>query len=101
VELEKPQGKNDGSVNGVRYFTTPPNHGVFIRPGLVSFPYRPSLPHRTKLKRIREPSKPKTSAATPVAPSASFKKAAHAAVATSYEHVHYHARLTACRKKSK
>lgn len=29
IELEKPFGKNDGSVNGVRYFQCPPNHGLF------------------------------------------------------------------------
>jgi hypothetical protein len=29
-------GKNDGSVDGVYYFTTKPNHGVFLRPSAVS-----------------------------------------------------------------
>lgn len=31
VELDTPAGKNDGSVNGVRYFTCTPLHGVFAR----------------------------------------------------------------------
>eukprot|EP00397_Hematodinium_sp_SG-2012_P001224 GEMP01001225.1.p1 GENE.GEMP01001225.1~~GEMP01001225.1.p1 ORF type:complete len:1013 (+),score=166.81 GEMP01001225.1:176-3040(+) len=30
VELEKPRGKNDGSVDGVKYFTTKENYGVFV-----------------------------------------------------------------------
>jgi len=30
VELEKPRGRNDGSVDGVEYFSTKPNYGVFI-----------------------------------------------------------------------
>ena len=29
VELDQPQGKNDGSVDGTRYFTCKPNHGLF------------------------------------------------------------------------
>lgn len=32
VVFEEPVGKNDGSLNGVRYFTCPPNHGIFVRP---------------------------------------------------------------------
>jgi len=32
VVFDGPAGKNDGSVNGVRYFTCAPNHGSFLRP---------------------------------------------------------------------
>ena len=32
VELLKPTGKNDGSIQGRRYFTCAPNYGLFIRP---------------------------------------------------------------------
>lgn len=32
VELFSPTGKNDGCVQGKRYFTCPPNYGLFVRP---------------------------------------------------------------------
>ena len=30
VELDSPTGKNDGSVNGIRYFKCRPNYGIFL-----------------------------------------------------------------------
>lgn len=32
VALDEPFGKNDGAINGERYFQTQRNHGVFVRP---------------------------------------------------------------------
>ncbi|KAL7987425.1 hypothetical protein Chor_006344 [Crotalus horridus] len=35
IELDKPRGKNDGSVAGIQYFRCPPRHGVFAPPSRV------------------------------------------------------------------
>ncbi|CAK0792516.1 unnamed protein product [Prorocentrum cordatum] len=36
VELGRPEGRNDGSVNGTRYFECMPGHGLFVRRQAVS-----------------------------------------------------------------
>lgn len=36
IELRTSTGKNDGMVNGKRYFSCKPNHGLFVRPKKVS-----------------------------------------------------------------
>ncbi|XP_077981487.1 CAP-Gly domain-containing linker protein 3-like [Glandiceps talaboti] len=36
VELRTAKGKNDGSIQGKRYFTCKPNHGLLVRPSRVS-----------------------------------------------------------------
>lgn len=35
VELDKPDGKNNGSVQGIRYFECGDNHGIFVRESKV------------------------------------------------------------------
>ena len=35
IELEDASGKNDGTVQGQRYFDCPPGHGMFVRPPVV------------------------------------------------------------------
>ena len=35
LELERPVGKNDGTVDGKKYFTCKPKHGVFAPPSRV------------------------------------------------------------------
>jgi hypothetical protein len=33
VELDNPEGKNDGSLEGIQYFEASENHGIFVRAG--------------------------------------------------------------------
>ncbi|KAF8317347.1 hypothetical protein DL93DRAFT_2165610 [Clavulina sp. PMI_390] len=42
VELSDANGKNDGSVQGVKYFECEPNHGSFVRPSQVKVVPRPA-----------------------------------------------------------
>lgn len=35
IELDKPHGKNDGSVGGVQYFSCLPRYGIFAPPSRV------------------------------------------------------------------
>lgn len=35
ILLDEPLGKNDGCVNGTRYFAAQDNYGVFVRPSQV------------------------------------------------------------------
>ncbi|EDQ93139.1 uncharacterized protein MONBRDRAFT_22589 [Monosiga brevicollis MX1] len=44
IELDEPNGKNDGTVNGKQYFEAPPQHGLFARPDKLELlaPYDPA-----------------------------------------------------------
>jgi len=46
VELDEARGKNDGAVQGVRYFDCAPRHGLFTRPDnlVVATPLSPLAP---------------------------------------------------------
>lgn len=39
IELYEPNGKNDGTVNGVPYFNCKPGHGVFVRQSQIKATY--------------------------------------------------------------
>eukprot|EP00405_Crypthecodinium_cohnii_P052743 CAMPEP_0206596292 /NCGR_PEP_ID=MMETSP0325_2-20121206/43472_1 /ASSEMBLY_ACC=CAM_ASM_000347 /TAXON_ID=2866 /ORGANISM="Crypthecodinium cohnii, Strain Seligo" /LENGTH=1717 /DNA_ID=CAMNT_0054107095 /DNA_START=132 /DNA_END=5285 /DNA_ORIENTATION=- len=55
VALDSAVGKNDGTVQGERYFECEANHGVFIRPAVVSL----LPPEKDPLLKPKEPPKPK------------------------------------------
>ncbi|KAK3173137.1 hypothetical protein OEA41_006466 [Lepraria neglecta] len=42
VELDTTTGKNDGEVQGQRYFDCPPGHGMFIRPNVATIIDQPT-----------------------------------------------------------
>lgn len=35
LQFDEPVGKNDGSINGKRYFQVSPNHGSFVKPEMI------------------------------------------------------------------
>lgn len=49
VELEDATGKNDGSVQGERYFVCEPGHGMFVRPAAAIVTAQPTP------KTVRKP----------------------------------------------
>ena len=77
IEIPTPDGKNDGSVEGVRYFTCKPKHGLFIRAltaqkeAVVTSHINEDSRHThlssgTPIKGVGEsPSKPSLSVSTP------------------------------------
>ena len=62
-ELDQPLGKNNGTVQGVSYFTCSPNHGIFVNPSKVSTKQMsvglgaPTLSSQSKISKPQSPSK--------------------------------------------
>ncbi|KAH9252019.1 hypothetical protein BASA81_010001 [Batrachochytrium salamandrivorans] len=44
LELNTPEGKNNGSINGRKYFACKTNYGLFVRPNRLTSTATPSLP---------------------------------------------------------
>ncbi|XP_018540390.1 dynactin subunit 1 isoform X2 [Lates calcarifer] len=74
VILDEPKGKNDGTVQGKRYFTCEENHGIFVRQSQIqvveegSSATSPDTPESGTAKTLRQkdiPETPKTSKQTP------------------------------------
>ncbi|OAQ73036.1 dynactin [Pochonia chlamydosporia 170] len=67
VELEDKSGKNDGSVQGVRYFDCPMGYGMFVKPMMATIVSQPPSSKPTS----RKPARPSSfnPAATKAAPS--------------------------------
>uniref|UniRef100_A0A3Q3JZH1 Dynactin subunit 1 n=1 Tax=Monopterus albus TaxID=43700 RepID=A0A3Q3JZH1_MONAL len=74
VILDEPKGKNDGTVQGKRYFTCQENHGIFVRQSQIqvvedgSSSTSPDVPESGTAKIARQkdiPETPKTSKQTP------------------------------------
>ncbi|XP_069015330.1 dynactin subunit 1-like isoform X4 [Embiotoca jacksoni] len=75
VILDEPKGKNDGTVQGKRYFTCEDNHGIFVRQSQLqvvedgSSATTPETPESgsTKIPKPKDiPETPKTTKQTPV-----------------------------------
>ncbi|XP_069374719.1 dynactin subunit 1 isoform X23 [Paralichthys olivaceus] len=75
VILDEPKGKNDGTVQGKRYFTCEENHGIFVRQSQLqvveegSSATSPDTPEFALAKILRQkeiPETPKTSKQTPM-----------------------------------
>ncbi|XP_040887102.1 dynactin subunit 1-like isoform X4 [Toxotes jaculatrix] len=88
VILDEPKGKNDGTVQGKRYFTCEENHGIFVRQSQIqvveegSSATSPDTPESGIAKTLKQkdiPETPKTSKQTPV----NVKKASRETLSSS------------------
>ncbi|XP_041820999.1 dynactin subunit 1-like isoform X1 [Chelmon rostratus] len=88
VILNEPKGKNDGTVQGKRYFTCEENHGIFVRQSQIQVvdegysATSPDIPESGPAKTLRQkdiPETPKTTKQTPV----SIKKASRESLSSS------------------
>ncbi|XP_038135050.1 dynactin subunit 1-like isoform X3 [Cyprinodon tularosa] len=74
IILDEPKGKNDGTVQGKRYFTCEENHGIFVRSSQIqviddgSAATSPETPESTLAKILKQkeiPETPRTTKQTP------------------------------------
>eukprot|EP01133_Synstelium_polycarpum_P011475 gene11475-13378_t len=68
IELSKPIGKNDGTVQGEKYFDCKPAHGIFVKPNVVIVQELPAE------QQTLESESPVVAVATPAAPVAATKE---------------------------
>ena len=63
IELPSPTGKNDGSVQGARYFSCKSMHGMFVRPAAVAHvrPERSDTGSRPNGLSPTKPTRPRAS----------------------------------------
>ncbi|XP_047242264.1 dynactin subunit 1-like isoform X6 [Girardinichthys multiradiatus] len=66
IILDEPKGKNDGTVQGKRYFTCEENHGIFVRPSQIqvieegSPATSPETPESSSAKTLKQKDIPET-----------------------------------------
>lgn len=74
VILNTPEGKNDGSVQGVSYFTCQPNYGLFSKPEkLIKAPSNKTVPPASAMKPPAPSGQPPPQSAPEVAGGPSLK----------------------------
>lgn len=56
VELEDKSGKNDGSVQGQRYFDCPMGYGMFVKPMMATIIAQPPPAAKPGVKKVARPS---------------------------------------------
>ncbi|KAJ6784751.1 hypothetical protein PWT90_04661 [Aphanocladium album] len=56
VELEDKSGKNDGSVQGQRYFDCPMGYGMFVKPMMATIIAQPPAAAKPGVKKVARPS---------------------------------------------